>query len=197
MELLDGLISTGDIRKSHRGSFFRHQLCSGLPELHDARTPSLHAGEQEPEDQADDDKGQHESQQGHKPVGLGNLISELRHIGVGDRGNDFFTARCHVVELHLGAKIAKPGAQFHVHALLAINDGDRADLVVLEKLQTLLGAHRTETTRRQQRNTNHHDEGTHHNVGKWSLQQRFQGDFLLSHDGRLVPFSGPGVKLTG
>ena len=67
----------------------------------------------------------------------------------------------------------------------------------IQKLQTFLGAHRTETTRRQQRNTNHHDEGTHHNVGKWSLQQRFQGDFLLSHDGRLVPFSGPGVKLTG
>ena len=61
-EFFDRFIGSGHIREGDLGALFGDEFRFGFAELHHPAAPALHAGEQEPEDQADDCEGDDEAE---------------------------------------------------------------------------------------------------------------------------------------
>ena len=129
LELLDRLVGAGDIREGHLRALLGDQLRLRLAELHDAVSAALHAREQEPEDDGDQQEREQDAEHAGEPVGLRHLVVEARDVGVVDRVDDLGATRGDVVELHLLALVVAGGVlegagELEVDALLAVDHLD-------------------------------------------------------------------------
>ena len=142
VELLDGLVGTGDVVEGDLRALLRDELRLGLAELHDAVAAALHAREHDPEEEADEHERQQDAEHREEPVRLRHLVVEaVRRVRGVDRVDDVLAARGDVVELHLGAELLVGVREGEVDAILAVDDLGRRDLVVRQELESLLRRH--------------------------------------------------------
>jgi hypothetical protein len=157
VQLLDGLVGTGDVLERDLRRLLRDQLRLRLAELHDAVAAALHAREHQPEERSDQEDREQEAERGQEPVGLRDLVVvAVRRVGRGHGVDDLGAARSHVVELHLRAVVAVGLRERQVDPLLPVDDLRRLDLAVLQQLEALLRADLPEPGHRDQRGPDPH-----------------------------------------
>ncbi len=143
LELLDRLVLARHVSERDLRHVLGDELRAGLAEAHHAVPATLHAGQQEPEDQADDQEGDHEREQRRPERGLRDLrVVALRRVRLHDGVHDLGALRLHVVELHgLAVVLAvglEVGLQVELDALVAVDDQRRLDLVLVQQLDALV-----------------------------------------------------------
>jgi len=183
MELFDSFVRAGNIIEGDGGGFLRNQFGFGFAKLHHSGTTALHAAEEEPENDADEQEGNDETQERHKPVGLGDLVGKFGHIRVVHGCDDFIAPRRDIIKLNLGALTLETLTQLEVNALFSIDNGGFLHLVILQKLEPLLGGHGPKASRSKERDTQNDHTHPDQNVGKRALKQSFQSWSFRGHCG--------------
>ena len=133
-ELLDRLVAPGDVGERGLRGVLGHELGLGLAELHDAAATALHAAHEPEQDQHDQQDRQEREEQGHERVGGGVLDVEALELLVGDGSlGGLHEARPLVAEPG-GPHLLVVLLEGRLDLLLALDERDRLDLVVLEVL---------------------------------------------------------------
>ena len=171
-QFFNGLVDTGDIVKRDRGCFFRDESGLGLAELHDAVSAAAHRRQHEPEECADQNDGQHETECGEDPVLAGYVVVEAVGQGrVVDGLNNFLTARSDPVELNLLAELGVGRGELEINALVGVNDGGLGYLAAREHLEAHLGVNLLVAVHANEGGANPHGSNGHEDVDERSAKQ--------------------------
>ena len=142
LELLDGLVLAGDVGEGDVGHLLGADLRLGAAEAHGAAAPAAHAAQEPPHEAAQEDGGDKQLDEGGPPAGGGHhgveaLLGggglheavDLLGLGVGVGELDLLAHRAGLDPLLLGLDVG--GVEVQLHALVAVDDGDRLDRVRL------------------------------------------------------------------
>ncbi|CAM4039424.1 hypothetical protein NOMA109596_19235 [Nocardioides marinus] len=132
-ELLDRLVTPGDVGEGRLRHVLGDQLRLGLGELHDAASAAaLHVVEQPQEDDEDDDQRQERDEERAEHAGSGDLGGELLDLAVLDlllgQAVEPRLGAADPVGHDLGAVVAHPLVEGRADLLVTVDERDRLDL---------------------------------------------------------------------
>ncbi|GAA3298777.1 hypothetical protein GCM10020295_35220 [Streptomyces cinereospinus] len=149
LELLDGLVGTGDVGERRLGGVLGDELGLRLAEVHHPGAAALHLIHQEQEDDDDQDEGQQRQQDADERVllGRGDRVSVrdlLVLVLVLQRAGEVGALVTDVARLDLGAVLDLLAVLERDLDGLLVTGGQlgRLDLVVTDRLDDLAGVHR-------------------------------------------------------
>ena len=160
------------------GDLLGDELRARLAELHDLAAAALGAGQQEPEQQAEQDdraagaRGIRRTSVARGTASLKPSFGSAALIGV----DDLVGARRDVVELHVVRALVRLG-ELHVDALIAVGVDDLGDGVALEELEALLGGDLLRPAEARDEREAHDEE----DADQQHVDERIAGDLLEVH----------------